>query len=215
MVLDQVEVHVLEESRPLHFEMMMKGVFVFSLMSTRRIPWHPGAECNDGAYEAFLPYIEENDGMSCTMLTLNIPCHRNQIRMDRWPVRHKVAVPWNITPFTLDSQRRHYTEGDVVFVPYCYPTMVCPVIFFKATVAHHQSMTHVNVSFHCSHELFLVRVSCLYLANWKELHTKCHGAVLAWILCAKKGRLVVRDLARLIGQWVWTTKNEAEWEVKV
>jgi hypothetical protein len=121
-------------------------------------------------------------------------------------------VPFLGMLFTLDSQRPHYDGGDDVFVAYRPHGEEERVLFFYGVVSGHVCGGYYNVQLANKGGLDMaIHKSCMYGANWEELHTNCRRAVLTWLLCARRNRLVVKDVAKLIGELMWKTRNETDW----
>ncbi len=128
-----------------------------------------------------------------------------------------IADPRAWRRMTLDSKRRVYLGGELVFVPFRHRNSKCDVFLSAVVYASGNDCVQLEVRVHVDRisegHIDYINVSreYVYLVNWEQCHRNCRGAVLTWLLCASTTPLV-KDVRRLIGQYVWKTKNEAFWE---
>jgi len=59
-------------------------------------------------------------------------------------------------------------------------------------------------------DTFIVPRYCVYIPNWRLLHTRCRDAILTWRLCAKRIG-VAKDIAKIIAREIWDLRDECEW----
>jgi hypothetical protein len=121
----------------------------------------------------------------------------------------------------MPSIRKRYTKGDQVYVARkCfYDTYIRLCLGDVLSQSDDGCLISLkdcsNSYFNC--ELF-VPFDCLYIHHFWINHDKCRKAVLLWLyiseLFGRRGRSTIpRDLRRLIGQYVWKTRDDKVWEI--
>ncbi len=117
----------------------------------------------------------------------------------------------------LSPLRREFKVGDKVFYFERWPHLihVFPVIT-KCVRRRVGVVTSVNVKFewcninHNSDQF--VPFDCLHVVGYEDLHATCKRSIYAWLCLSKQLTFLPRDMRRLIGQYVWKTRDDREWE---
>jgi hypothetical protein len=160
-----------------------------------------------------------NHGISCFLRSLSIPVvARSEMFSHGHFLPHQDAsLMSNFDLFTFEghgpiSERRVHKPGDIIIFACTHKEKV--FAFQEASVVAYDKDREYLVRIGTSYEdteLHLVPYNCIYLANWKHLHTRCRKAIVAWCLCAKRIGLV-RDVIQLIAHRIWDLRDEREWE---
>lgn len=161
--------------------------------------------------------------LNCTFRLLSIPA----VSLSRRQKDNYLAVPLNATNsilvseshFTFEgagpvSTRRYHKPGELVIFACHYKELV--FAFQEATIVTYDNRNKEYLVRKQSYggevdDTFIVPQYCVYLPNWKHLHSRCRATILRWCLCAKRAGLV-RDVIQLIAHQIWDFRDEQEWE---
>lgn len=113
-----------------------------------------------------------------------------------------------VPAFRSPSLRRHYICGDYVWLSY---EQCCTTIFYRGVIHACYKNGVMVYSVACRAD-DIIPFNCLFLGNWFELHERCREAIYMWLLCCKR-LPIVRDVHKLIAFFVWSTRDEREWEL--
>lgn len=111
------------------------------------------------------------------------------------------------------SLRSLYSYGDKVYVARLTSNGIC---FFDASVIS-QTKEGLHIEYIArsgANMIQLVPFYCVYMYDWRRLHSKCKDAVYAWIFCAKVLG-ISKDMRNEIAKYVWRLRDESEWETLI
>ncbi len=105
--------------------------------------------------------------------------------------------------------RAYYCFGDIVHVAIKGTFDLDDHVSFVKGIVTGGGSSFVSIKFscYCSLNEYTVPRNCIFIANWRALHERCRSTNLMLLL----GRLFAKDIRLLIGQYVWKTRDDAEW----
>jgi hypothetical protein len=146
----------------------------------------------------------------------NRPAHRCSCR--------RCAIPLSIVfePFSYSNWKyslvielplRPSLRTDHKLYDQVYVAWKCtPIFFVKGVVIHNRrDQRTCFIDFEGVYKNCEVSYDCIYIPDAHLLHKVCKEAVFAWLIISRRLGLI-KDVGRLIGQHVWMTREEREWE---
>ena len=115
---------------------------------------------------------------------------------------------WSIPPL----KRRTYMRGEPVFLLRNVIRTVCidprDLIFWGMT---NNESCLVKITDGKYQSLIETHILAIRSTKWQECDANCRKAVIYWLLTSVELRLP-KDMRRMIGQYIWETRDDQEWE---
>ncbi len=114
-----------------------------------------------------------------------------------------VHMLWSVLP----RKRRHYVKGEkLIYIDNGSKTIIPHSARFVSygdgpwCIIHQDTIENI------------VHLSMIRPRAYRECEMQCRNAVICWLLLSQRARFLVKDIRILIGQTIWETREDSDWE---